>query len=95
MFSEYLPYALALDVEQEWAERFTEALSTEEIEQARPGWYHGSSAFSAGSLTALAGGIGAGVGAAIAASSTSPGSSSGGGGGGSGGGGGGGGGGGW
>ncbi len=95
LFSEYLPYALALDVEQEWAERFTEALSTEEIEQARPGWYHGSSAFSAGSLTALAGGIGAGVGAAIAASSTSPGSSSGGGGGGSGGGGGGGGGGGW
>jgi hypothetical protein len=95
LFERYLPYALALDVEQQWSEQFADVLSSAS-ERPREGgsgpvWYSGSSwdSFSkAGFASAFAG--------AISASSTAPGSRSGSGGGGSsGGGGGGGGGGGW
>src|SRR5690606_9623685 len=94
LFSEYLPYALALDVEQAWAQRFAEALTPAEMERARPTWYHGAGSFNAASLTALSSGISSGISSAVSSSSSSPGSSSGSSGG-SGGGGGGGGGGGW
>ena len=94
LFSEYLPYALALDVEQAWAKRFAEALTPAEMERARPTWYHGAGTFNAASLTALSSGISSGISSAVSSSSSSPGSSSGSSGG-SGGGGGGGGGGGW
>ena len=94
LFSEYLPYALALDVEQAWAQRFADSLTPAEMEQARPTWYHGSSTFNAASLTAVTSGISSGISSAVSSSSSSPGSSSGSSGG-SGGGGGGGGGGGW
>ncbi len=108
LYEEYLPYALALDVENEWAENFKDVLAAAaaEPDAARsgahayhPSWYHGSSwnNFATG---AFATGLGASLGSAIASSATAPGSSSGsssfgGGGGSSGGGGGGGGGGGW
>jgi uncharacterized membrane protein YgcG len=100
LFEAFLPYALALNVEQRWAERFNESLTTEQAANYQPVWYHG--AWSVGR-----GGIGSNIGAAtaaltgavtssIAAAATPPGSSSGAGGGGfAGGGGGGGGGGGW
>ncbi|MBN3038063.1 MAG: DUF2207 domain-containing protein [Candidatus Omnitrophica bacterium] len=95
LFEKYLPYALALDVEQPWSEQFSEVL--EKAAQAgqaySPGWYSGSSWNSLGSR-GFASGIGSSLSGAIASSSTAPGSS-GGGGGSSGGGGGGGGGGGW
>jgi uncharacterized membrane protein YgcG len=95
LFEMFLPYALALEVEQEWAEQFKDVLAA--AAQAgthySPAWYAGVGALSTG---ALAGALGASLSSAISSSSTAPGSSSGGGGGGSsGGGGGGGGGGGW
>lgn len=96
LFEAYLPYALALDVEQAWAEQFADVLEGPAREQAtstyRPTWYTGHAL----SASALAGAVGGALASTIASSATAPGSSSGGGGGGfSGGGGGGGGGGGW
>jgi uncharacterized membrane protein YgcG len=97
LFERLLPYAMALDVEQRWAERFAAVfarLSAEQHEYS-PSWYRGSH-FSGRDLGAFAGSLGSAMSSAISSSSSAPGSSSGGGGGGSsGGGGGGGGGGGW
>lgn len=100
LFEKFLPYALALDVEQLWAERFSGVLNAASVDgrQYHPAWYSGSDWMRHG-----AGGFSSHLGDsfsnAIASSSHPPGSSSGGGGGGgggsSGGGGGGGGGGGW
>ncbi len=96
LFEKYLPYALALGVEQAWAEQFADVLA-----QARAGegyvprWYEGSSR-NGSSPRDFASSLGASFIGAISSSAVAPGSSSGGGGGGSsGGGGGGGGGGGW
>lgn len=98
-FERLLPYAIALDCAETWAERFAEAIRAAELDgtvQSRS-WYASGIAdrgtFSAAGLgSSLAGGLAG----SISSSSTAPGSSSGGGGGGfSGGGGGGGGGGGW
>jgi uncharacterized membrane protein YgcG len=97
LFERLLPYAMALDVEQRWADRFAAVfarLSTEQRDY-HPAWYHGSH-FSSRDLGSFAGSLGDAMSSAISSSSSAPGSSSGGGGGGSsGGGGGGGGGGGW
>lgn len=97
LFEKYLPYALALGVEQEWAEQFSDILASAASgrEGYSPVWYTGTSLHSmtAGSFATSLSDSFAG---SIASASTAPGSSSGGGGGGSsGGGGGGGGGGGW
>ena len=99
LFEKFLPYALALDVEQQWAEQFSgvidKAAAAGETGQYRPVWYSGSSWGSFGAA-AFASSLGGSLSNAISSSSTAPGSSSGSGGGGSsGGGGGGGGGGGW
>jgi uncharacterized membrane protein YgcG len=94
LFQAYLPAALALDVEQTWAERFARELELHP-ESYRPGWYSGPGWNPAG-IAGFSSQLGSSLAGAIAASSTAPGSKSGGGGGGSsGGGGGGGGGGGW
>jgi uncharacterized membrane protein len=97
LFERYLPYAVALDVAQPWADQFERlftGISAKNGASYHPGWYNGAkpvhnfSSFT----TAMTGSLAT----AISSSSTAPGSSSGGGGGGSsGGGGGGGGGGGW
>ncbi|MGV7219893.1 MAG: DUF2207 domain-containing protein [Nitrospinales bacterium] len=96
LFEKYLPYALALGVEHEWSEKFSQSITiTGKGQNYQPLWYHGTSwnEFGAGDFANNLGGSLAG---AISSSSTAPGSSSGSGGGGfSGGGGGGGGGGGW
>jgi len=97
LFEKYLPYAIALDVEQAWSSRFAAALA--QAGQAptnySPGWYVGPSWSSLGAA-GFASSLGSSLSSAVASASTAPGSSSGGGGGGSsGGGGGGGGGGGW
>ena len=88
LFERHLAYALALDVEQQWAEQFADVL-----EQAgqpyQPSWYTGHS-FSSGNYGGLADQLGGSLSGAISSSSTAPGSSSGSGGGGSSGGGGGG-----
>ena len=97
LFERFLPYALALDVEQLWAERFAEHFINMENtgEAYYPVWYHGR-AWSNHRTGSFASSFGESLSSAVAASSTAPGSSSGSGGGGSsGGGGGGGGGGGW
>ncbi|HKK16723.1 MAG TPA: DUF2207 domain-containing protein [Gammaproteobacteria bacterium] len=97
LFESFLPYALALGIEQQWAEHFTDILNRVDASGNRysPGWYHGDHLLT-GDIGQFASSFGSSLSGAIAASSTAPGSSSGGGGGGSsGGGGGGGGGGGW
>lgn len=97
LFEALLPYAMAFDVEQRWAERFASVLahSSAGADNYHPLWYSGHH-FDAHNVGGFATTLGGALGSAIASSSTAPGSSSGGGGGGSsGGGGGGGGGGGW
>ncbi len=100
VFEKYLPYALALDVEHHWAEKFAAILAAAVAAGAYdPDWYSGRAfahGFTAGSINSFASTIGSSLSGSISSSSTAPGSSSGfGSGGSSGGGGGGGGGGGW
>ncbi len=97
LFEKFLPYALALGVENEWAESFREVL--ERAAQAeggyQPAWYHGAAWSTVGAVS-FASSFSGSFHSALSSASTAPGSSSGSGGGGSsGGGGGGGGGGGW
>lgn len=97
LFEQYLPYALALDVEQKWSEQFSDVLKRAAVSgrEYSPHWYAGSS-WSALGASGFASGLGSSFSSAVSSSSMSPGSSSGSSGGGSsGGGGGGGGGGGW
>ncbi len=102
LYEKYLPYALALNVEQAWTEQFADVLSASLRTDGggyRPGWYSGA-LFDGGQIGSFAGNVGNALSSAISSSATAPGSrsggsSGGGGGGSSGGGGGGGGGGGW
>ncbi len=84
-----LPYAVALEVEDAWTEKFTAAAGAAAVAAATAGisWYHGSSIGNLGGFTKA---VGSSLSSQIASSSHAPGSSSGGGGGGSSGGGGGG-----
>ncbi len=96
LFERYLPYAIALGVEQEWAQRFSRVFSSLQAAPGgayHPAWYQGD--FNAGRMNSFASTVGSKLSSAISSASSPPGSSSGGGGGSSGGGGGGGGGGGW
>ena len=100
VFEKFLPYALALDVEQDWAQKFSGVLSQagtspdSGVSGYTPSFYSGSS-WNSFSGANFASSFGNSLGSAISSASTTPGSGGGGGGGGSGGGGGGGGGGGW
>ncbi|HYA62204.1 MAG TPA: hypothetical protein VED66_03325, partial [Candidatus Sulfotelmatobacter sp.] len=100
MFEKFLPYALALDVEQDWAEKFSGVLAGASTVPGgsspvyTPSFYSGSS-WNGFNGTGFASAFSDSLTSAIASSSSAPGSGGGGGGGGSGGGGGGGGGGGW
>ena len=98
LFEKYLPYALALGVEQQWAEQFSEVLTRASAAGGEggysPAWYSGT-AWGSVSSGSFASSFGASLAGAISSSSSAPGSSGSGGGGSSGGGGGGGGGGGW
>ncbi len=106
LFEEYLPYAIALDVENDWAEQFTDVFAR--IDQTAtgqgtgrrgysPSWYSGGAMASAGAVGSFIGNLSSGLSDAAnsAAYPGGSGSSGSGGGGSSGGGGGGGGGGGW
>ena len=97
LFEKYLPYALALGVDQRWSEKFADILKNAQMGDGspyQPTWYGGSwDRFNVGSTTSA---LSHSLNSAVTHSVSPPGSSSGGGGGGfSGGGGGGGGGGGW
>jgi len=96
LFEKYLPYALALEVDQEWSEKFADVLQRAALNEGySPHWYHGNH-WDGMHTGSFASNLGSSMSSAISSSSTAPGSSSGfGGGGSSGGGGGGGGGGGW
>jgi uncharacterized membrane protein YgcG len=95
LFERFLPYAIALDVENHWAQRFAGVLAAAAAAGAASTWYSGSSDWGS-NPTGLAHHLGSGLTSTISSAATAPGSSSGSGGGGfSGGGGGGGGGGGW
>lgn len=97
LFEAYLPYALALGVDQEWSEKFAAVLAAVRGPDGagyQPGWYNGR--WKSSSLRSSTKSLSRGLQSAISSSVSPPGSSSGSGGGGfSGGGGGGGGGGGW
>ena len=95
LFEQFLPYALALGVEQKWSEQFAAVLAAagQGATGYSPGWYSGGS-WSGMNINSLTSSMSSSLSSAIASASTAPGSSSGGGGA-SGGGGGGGGGGGW
>lgn len=97
LFESFLPYALALGVENKWAEKFSDILSAVDKDMTgyKPGWYSGV-AWSSLGAAGFASSLSSSFSSTISSSSTPPGSSSGGGSSGSsGGGGGGGGGGGW
>lgn len=84
-----LPYAVALEVEDAWTEKFTAVVGAAAAAEAtrRIGWYHGGDVGDLGSLSRA---VGSSLTSQISSSATPPGSSSGSGGGGSSGGGGGG-----
>ena len=97
LFERYLPYAIALGVENRWADRFASVLAAAATQGGRQGfaWYSGSSDPWSNPGT-FVNTIGSSLASTVSSASSAPGSSSGSGGGGfSGGGGGGGGGGGW
>ena len=84
LFEKFLPYALALDVEQTWSERFAEVLKRAKMADGtpyHPYWYHGTNWTTLGAA-GLASHLGGSFSGAISSSSVAPGSSSGSGGGG-------------
>ncbi len=85
LFEKYLPYALALGVENQWAERFASVLNTDLAPEQggyRPGWYSGTANWAALGATGFASSLSSSFSSAVSSSSVPPGSSSGGGGGG-------------
>jgi len=83
LFERYLPYALALDVEQEWSEQFAGVLAAAvKGDNYRPVWYSGNN-WQSWNMAGFASNLGSSLPGAISSASTAPGSSSGSGGGGS------------
>ena len=82
LFEKYLPYALALDVENAWSEKFSKVLeraATRGSHGYHPAWYHGTDYHHLPTGN-FASNLGNSIGTAVSSSSTAPGSSSGGGG---------------
>src|SRR5690606_9969440 len=79
-FEALLPYAVALEVEDAWTERFTAAVGTAAATAATAGiaWYQGNLA-GGGDIGRFTQSVGSALGSRIASASTPPGSSSGGG----------------
>jgi len=81
LFERFLPYAIALKVENEWGDQFNALFSSldKENQSYNPSWYHGHymSRFAMADFTSS---IGKSFSSAISSASTPPGSSSGGGG---------------
>ncbi len=77
LFEVYLPYALALGVENQWAEQFTEIFKTTDDEtKYHPTWYSGNN-WNTNDLSGFTNSMGNSLSSAISSSSTAPGSSSG------------------
>ena len=91
LFEKFLPYAMALDVEVQWGERFSAILASASIGETgySPNWYTGRN-WDLDNIGGFTSGLSGSFSSAVSSSSSAPGSSSGSGGGGSSGGGGGG-----
>jgi uncharacterized membrane protein YgcG len=76
LFERFLPYALALDVENRWAERFTAVLAAAGATAAVTSWYAGNTQWGSDPV-AFANNLGGSLNASIASASTPPGSSGG------------------
>jgi uncharacterized membrane protein YgcG len=79
LYERHLPYAMALGVEQQWSERFSEALRSGLLDASasrdyRPDWYRSRQAFS--DPQAFSSRLAGGLDAAAASSATAPSSSS-------------------
>jgi hypothetical protein len=84
LFEMFLPYAVALGVEQKWAEQFASVLAVAGAGEAaaaryRPSWYSGSgdSSWSGTNLTSMTHSMSHSFSSAISSASTAPGSNSG------------------
>src|SRR3989304_5807022 len=75
LFEKYLPYALALGVEQEWSEQFSDVLAKAGTQRAAysPAWYSGSGWRDMGA-SGFASSLGSSFSGAVSSSSTAPGS---------------------
>ncbi|MCX7926960.1 MAG: DUF2207 domain-containing protein [Candidatus Omnitrophica bacterium] len=78
LFEKYLPFALALDVEQQWAEQFADVFQKTHQQSGdyQPHWYHGSFEYYP-SISAFTGSFSSSLTNALSSSSHPPGSSSG------------------
>lgn len=77
LFEQYLPYAMALDVEEQWSNRFTSVFNQLEIKQsASPSWYSGRR-WNARQPGGFSTAMGSSLSTAISSSAQKPGSSSG------------------
>jgi len=75
-FSKFLPYAVALDVEKTWADRFAIALGAAAVAAAVSDWYQSSDGDSSFSMSGFTSSVSS-LGETIASASSPPGSSSG------------------
>lgn len=78
LFEQYLPYAMALDVEEQWSNRFTSIFNHLEIKQSdpSPSWYSGRR-WSANQLGSFSTAMGSSLSTAVSSYAQKPGSSSG------------------
>ena len=75
LYEKFLPWALALEVEQQWSEQFSEVLEKAMKEDNySPSWYHSGQPFTS---AGLASSLGSSLSSTISSSSRAPGSSSG------------------
>jgi uncharacterized membrane protein YgcG len=75
LFERYLPYAMALDCENQWNEKFANVLAAAAAAgAAAPIWYSGSRSFGSGDFAQS---LGSGLASSVSSASTPPGSSSG------------------
>jgi uncharacterized membrane protein len=77
LFEKFLPYAIALDVENSWAKKFTGVLAAAGVGAAVSSWYSGDQ-HSTGNVTSFADRLGGSLSSTISAAATPPGSSGGG-----------------
>jgi uncharacterized membrane protein YgcG len=77
LFEKFLPYAIALDVENSWAKKFTGVLAAAGVGAAVSTWYRGDE-HNTSNITSFADRLGGGLSSTIAAAATPPGSSGGG-----------------
>ena len=76
LFERFLPYAIALDVENAWAVRFTSVLAAAGLGAAVSSWYSGDSA-NVSNVGSFSERLGNGLSSTIASAATPPGSSGG------------------